>query len=98
RGLKRSPGRSIPSSMPESSSSVASASRPSRGPAVTSLLDNFRSPAALARFFLAVLLGLSLDLWSKHVAFQRLAARSPYQILDVETGRQRWVVAPRYDL
>jgi signal peptidase II len=47
---------------------------------------------------LAVLIGLSLDLWSKHAAFERLAAGPPYRMLDVETGRQRWVVEPRPDL
>ncbi len=36
-------------------------------------LDNFRSPAALARFFLTMLLGLSLDLATKHLAFERLS-------------------------
>jgi signal peptidase II len=61
-------------------------------------LENFRSPAALTRFLLAVLLGLGLDLWTKHVAFERLAAGPPYQLADLETGRQRWVVEPRFDL
>jgi lipoprotein signal peptidase len=34
--------------------------------------DNFRSPAALARFFLITLVGLALDLWTKHYAFLKL--------------------------
>lgn len=85
--------------MPESSSSAASgSSRSPRRSAVASYFDNFRSPAALARFVLAVLIGLSLDLWSKHAAFERLAAGPPYRMLDVETGRQRWVVESRPDL
>src|SRR5205807_1556046 len=61
-------------------------------------LANFRSPAALARFLIAVLLGLGLDLWTKHLAFETLSAGAPYQIQDFETGRVRWVVEPRYDL
>jgi signal peptidase II len=39
----------------------------------SSLLDNFRSPAALARFFLTTFIGLGLDLWTKAYAFQQLA-------------------------
>jgi lipoprotein signal peptidase len=85
--------------MPESSSSaVSGSSRPTRPPAVTSVLDNFRSPGALARFLLAVLIGLSLDLWTKQQAFERLAAGPPYQIRDVETGKLRWIVETRPDL
>src|SRR5205814_1824828 len=34
---------------------------------------NFRSPAALCCFLLTAVLGLSLDLWTKKVAFERLA-------------------------
>jgi signal peptidase II len=37
------------------------------------LTENFRSPAALARFFLTTLVGFSLDLWTKALAFQVLA-------------------------
>lgn len=36
-------------------------------------LDNFRSPAALSRFFLTMLLGLALDLGTKQWAFERLS-------------------------
>ena len=35
--------------------------------------DNFRRPAAMARFVLVCLIGLGLDLWSKSYAFQHLA-------------------------
>jgi len=35
-------------------------------------LDNFRSPAALALFFLTMLIGLTIDLWTKELAFERL--------------------------
>lgn len=35
--------------------------------------DNFKSPAALCRFFLVCLIGLALDLWSKAYAFSHLA-------------------------
>jgi signal peptidase II len=35
--------------------------------------DNFKSPAALSRFFLVCLIGLALDLWSKAYAFAHLA-------------------------
>jgi signal peptidase II len=35
--------------------------------------DNFRSPAALSRFFLVCVIGLTLDLWSKSYAFSHLA-------------------------
>src|SRR5688572_19485213 len=34
---------------------------------------NFRSPAALSRFYLTTLLGLAFDLWSKAYAFAHLA-------------------------
>lgn len=36
-------------------------------------MHNFRSPAALCRFYLTTLLGLALDLWSKSYAFAHLA-------------------------
>lgn len=32
-----------------------------------------RSPAALARFFLTALIGVTVDLWTKHLAFTNLA-------------------------
>jgi signal peptidase II len=35
--------------------------------------DNFKSPAALARFFLVCLVGLGLDLWTKTYSFAHLA-------------------------
>jgi signal peptidase II len=35
--------------------------------------ENFKSPAALSRFFLVCLIGLALDLWSKAYAFSHLA-------------------------
>ena len=60
--------------------------------------ENLRSPAALSRFFLAVLLGLGLDLWTKHAALERLAAGVPQHVQDFETGRSRWIVEPRFDL
>lgn len=34
--------------------------------------DNFRSPAALARFALVTILGLSIDLWTKVASFKHL--------------------------
>jgi signal peptidase II len=34
--------------------------------------NNFRSPAALGRFFLVTLIGLALDLWTKYYAFLKL--------------------------
>src|SRR5947209_4329753 len=37
------------------------------------LLENFRNPSALARFFLTAGVGVALDLWSKSVAFAKLA-------------------------
>jgi lipoprotein signal peptidase len=36
-------------------------------------LRNFRSPAAVSFFLLTAVLGLTLDLWTKKVAFERLA-------------------------
>ncbi len=45
-----------------------------------SLADNFRNPAALARFLLPCLLGVSLDLWTKVVAFDRLN-NGPYRFI-----------------
>jgi signal peptidase II len=39
-------------------------------------LENFRRPLALARFFLTTIAGLSLDLWTKQLAF----ATDPYNI------------------
>lgn len=35
--------------------------------------DNFRNPAAMARFVLVCLIGLGLDLWTKSYAFNHLA-------------------------
>jgi signal peptidase II len=34
--------------------------------------DNFRSPAAIGRFFLVTLIGLAADLWTKYYAFLKL--------------------------
>jgi signal peptidase II len=65
---------------------------------MSSPLNNLKSPAALLRFVLAVALGLSLDLWTKHVAFEKLAEGPPYQRIDPQTARMRWVVDSRYDL
>lgn len=45
-------------------------------------LENFRCPAALARLFLVMALGLGLDLWTKSAAVDRLAVVGqwvPYQ-------------------
>jgi len=39
--------------------------------------DNFRSPAALSRFFLTTILGLTADLCSKWCAFATLARSTP---------------------
>ncbi len=35
--------------------------------------ENFRSPAALSRFFLTTVIGLTFDLWTKVYAFSKLA-------------------------
>src|SRR5687768_11232206 len=35
--------------------------------------DNFKSPPALARFVLVCLIGVALDLWTKHYSFTHLA-------------------------
>src|SRR5258708_7447559 len=47
--------------------------------------DNLRSPSALARFFLTMLVGLTLDLWTKAIAFAKLGGPV---FLDL-TGRAR---------
>src|SRR5438477_6666447 len=44
--------------------------------------DNFRSPSALAAFFLTVILGLTLDLWSKNYSFDRLAEYRGTRVVD----------------
>src|SRR5256714_2993061 len=44
--------------------------------------DNFRSPSALAAFFLTVILGLTLDLWSKSYSFQHLAVYRGTRVVD----------------
>ena len=59
--------------------------------------DNLRSPAAIARFLLTTIIGLALDLWTKHLAFVRLASGTPFRALG-EDGRTRWVVRTRPDL
>lgn len=50
----------------------------------------FRSPGALVRFFLTAAIGVSLDLWTKSLAFARLAipdgegrffSRPPYEVI-----------------
>lgn len=51
--------------------------------------DNFRSPAALGRFLLTAAVGVGLDLWTKSVAFAKLA---PYGLETLANGRVR--VAP----
>jgi signal peptidase II len=61
-------------------------------------INNLKSSAALFRFVMAVALGLGLDLWTKHLAFEKLAAGDPYQMIDPQTGRLRWVVESRFDL
>ncbi len=38
----------------------------------SAVLANFRSPAAICRFFLTCALGVALDIWSKAVAFAHL--------------------------
>jgi signal peptidase II len=60
--------------------------------------SNFKSAAALSRFLLAVIIGLALDLWTKDLAFSRLAAGPPYQLTDISSGKLRWYVEPRFDL
>ena len=49
-------------------------------------MDNFRSPAALSRFFLVMLLGLGLDLWSKAYAFRTLAPQGVEYVTHSTTG------------
>ena len=56
--------------------------------------SNLRSPAALARFFLTAAAGLFLDLYSKHLAFIKLAVGVPYREV-ANDGRLRWIVRPR---
>src|SRR5437763_8594364 len=59
--------------------------------------ENLRSPAALARFLLTMMVGVAVDLWTKHLAFMHLAAGEPYQALGRD-GRVRWFVDARPDL
>ena len=59
--------------------------------------DNLRSPAALARFLLTMFIGLGLDLWTKSLAFTKLAAGKPFQGLGID-GRRHWFVDGRPDL
>ena len=58
---------------------------------------NLRSPAALARFLLTTVVGFGLDLWTKHLAFTRLASGEPYQGTGVD-GHRHWFVDSRADL
>lgn len=44
-------------------------------------MDTFRSPAALARFILTTVAGLSLDLWSKSMAVKHLRGAAPVDFL-----------------
>jgi signal peptidase II len=44
-----------------------------------------RSPAALCRFFLTAGVGVALDLWTKHLAFQKLAI----EVVTLPDGRVR---------
>jgi signal peptidase II len=53
--------------------------------------DNFRSPAALGRFLLTAAVGVSLDLWTKWIAFAKLA---PNGLLTSPDGRVRVVDSP----
>lgn len=46
--------------------------------------SNFASPAALARFYLATIVGLTIDLWSKSYAWKRLVIAPPVRD---ESGR-----------
>jgi signal peptidase II len=59
--------------------------------------ENFRSPAALARFLLTTIVGLAADLWTKSVAFARLATGEPFRAPGVD-GRVHWFVDGRPDL
>jgi signal peptidase II len=52
----------------------------------------FRSPAALARFFLVSVAGIALDLWSKWYAFQQLAM----QIYRLPNGKVEVISRPAY--
>jgi len=49
--------------------------------------QNFRSLAALACFFLTVILGLSADLWSKNYAFDHLAIYRGPMVVDSQVYR-----------
>ena len=60
-------------------------------------IDNLRSPSALARFLLTTVVGLVLDLWTKHLAFARLASGPPGRHLD-ESGHSHWMVFSRPDV
>ena len=59
--------------------------------------DNLRSPAALSRFLLTTVIGLGLDLWTKSLAFARLAIDQPFQALG-DDGRTHWFIRSRPDL
>lgn len=59
--------------------------------------ENLLSPAALARFLLTTIVGFTLDLWTKHIAFTQLTSGVPYRGLGMD-GRQHWFVDTRADL
>jgi signal peptidase II len=49
----------------------------------TPLQDTLSSPAALSRFVLTTILGVALDLWTKSLAFKKLA----YAVVTLRSGR-----------
>lgn len=59
--------------------------------------ENLCSPAAVARFLLTTIIGFTLDLWTKYIAFTRIASGIPYRGLG-EDGRRHWFVDTRDDL
>ena len=50
-------------------------------PATDRWTDNFRSPAALARFLFTMVLGLALDLWTKALAEAHLRDADPIRFI-----------------
>jgi signal peptidase II len=60
-------------------------------------VENLRSPSAVARFLVTTLLGLALDLWTKMLAFSRIADGAPFQGPD-DMGHRHWFVYLRRDL
>jgi signal peptidase II len=50
--------------------------------------DNFRSPAAWARFLVPAIVGVAIDLWTKHVAVRRL--KETHETIEFIPGWLHW--------